>query len=273
MTIRLLHISDIHFGPPHRPELDDAIRKLIVAEKPDALLVSGDITQRATRDQFEAARDYLGSLSLPQVVVPGNHDVPLYALHHRLGSPFRRYREFLADDLEPTLKLPGVWVFGMNTAKGWTAKNGVFRAETLQRCKAFFSGAPPAVLRVVVAHHHLLPAPGARYDPVAARARNAARAFSDARVDIVLAGHLHHAFVLRVKTYYPKLSFGTLVAHSGTSMSSRGRGVEHEANSVNIIESDAETLVIRNLRYRERAGDFALAARYQFPRVAATVTL
>jgi 3',5'-cyclic AMP phosphodiesterase CpdA len=262
----LLHISDVHFGPPHRPELDDAIRVLIVREKPDALLVSGDLTQRATRAQFEAARDYFRSLSLPQVIVPGNHDVPLYALHQRLFTPFKRYRAFMAEDLEPALKLPGAWIFGMNTAHGWTGKNGIFRAEALGRMADFFAAAPEGVLRVVVEHHHLLPAPGAVYDPVARRSAAAAVALSEAKVDLVVAGHLHHAFVNRLRSFRPAAVHGTVVAHSGTSMSSRGRGAEHEANSVNLIVADEEVLTIDNLRSTGGDGLFLLAARYQFPR-------
>ncbi len=259
-SVRLLHITDIHFGPPHDDALDDAIRGLIAREAPDALLVSGDLTQRAKADQFEAARAYLSSLSLPQVVVPGNHDVPLYALHERLGDPFGRFRKHFAPDLEPTLQLDRAWIFGMNTAKGWTMKNGVFREETLARMERFFADAPREALRVVVAHHHLLPAPGVVYDPVAARAREAAEALSRARVDVLLGGHLHHTFVQRLRDFYPGLAWNTWVAHAGTSMSTRGRRAEHGMNTVNLLDFDGAHLKLVSLRHD--GGHFLPAMHY-----------
>lgn len=266
MAVRLLHISDIHFGPPHRPELDDAIRTLVEREHFDALLVSGDLTQRATREQFTAARAFLQSLSVPQVVVPGNHDVPLWAVHERLTSPFGRYRRYLSNELEPTLRLPGAWIYGLNTAHGWTAKNGVFKQDSLAQCEAFFAAAPEGVLRVAVAHHHLLPAPGPLYDPIAARAREGAYALARARIDVLVSGHLHHAFLGHTRAYYPKLEHNTIVVHSGTSMSRRGRGIEHEANSLNVIEFDGATLTISNLLYAGDDGLFVPAVEYRFPR-------
>lgn len=239
------------------------MRELLAAEPFDALVVSGDLTQRARPPQFAAARAYFGSLSVPQVIVPGNHDVPLWALHERLFTPFRRYRAHFNPDLEPTLKLAGMWIYGLNTAKNLTAKNGVFRAASLARMEAFFAAAPDGVLRVAVAHHHLLPAPGPVYDPPASRTREAAYALARARVDLVLAGHLHHAFIARTRDFYPRLSHDTLVAHAGTSMSSRGRGPERERNSLQVVEFDGARWAVEPRLFT--AGGFAAAARYEFP--------
>lgn len=266
MSVRLLHITDIHFGPPHRAELDAALGAFTAREKFDAVVVSGDLTQRATEAQFKAAHAFLKSLSVPQVVVPGNHDVPLWAAHERFFTPFARYRRHLADELEPQLKLPGAWICGINTAKGWTAKNGVFRAASLERCRAFFADAPAETLRVVVAHHHLLPAPGPLYDPVAERSRDAAHALAAAQVDLVAAGHMHYAFVGHTRDYYPSLAHDTLVAHAGTSMSTRGRGAEKGLNSVNVISFDGAQIEVEHLRYVGGARLFAKSAGYAFPR-------
>lgn len=232
----------------------------------DAVLVSGDLTQRATEAQFKAAHAFLKSLSVPQVVVPGNHDVPLWAAHERFFTPFARYRRCLADELEPQLKLPGAWICGVNTAKGWTAKNGVFRAASLARCRTFFADAPAETLRVVVAHHHLLPAPGPLYDPVAERSRDAAHGFAAAQVDLVAAGHMHYAFVGHTRDYYPALTHDTLVAHAGTSMSTRGRGAEKGLCSVNVISFDGAQIEVEHLRYVGGARLFAKSAGHSFPR-------
>ncbi len=265
LSVRLLHISDIHFGPPHRAEMDTVVRKLVEDEQPDALVVSGDLTQRARPEQFTEARNWLASLRVPQVVIPGNHDVPLWAVHERLGDPFGRYRTHLSDELEPTLRLDGVWIYGLNTAKGFTLKNGVFRASSLQAMKAFFADAPRGTLRVATAHHHLLPAPGQVYDPVASRARAAAYALNEAGVDVLLSGHLHHSFVVQVRDHYPRLRHRTLVVHSGTTMSTRGRHAEHGMNSLNVIEADGARLHIEHRHYSEEQKRFVGVAGYQYP--------
>lgn len=266
MSVRLLHVTDVHFGPPHRAALDAALRDYVARERFDALVVSGDLTQRARPEQFAAARAFFASLSVPQVIVPGNHDVPLWAVHERLTAPFARYRAHFAAELEPSLRLPEAWIFGLNTAKGWTAKNGVFRREALARCRAFFAGCPPEALRVVVAHHHLLPAPGPLYDPVAAGAGEAAATFAAAGVDLVLGGHLHFSFLGHTRDYFPHLGRDTLVAHAGTSMSGRGRGAERGLNSVNVVAYDGEEIVVEHLRHVGGSALFARSARYVFPR-------
>ena len=266
MKIRFVHVSDLHFGPPHRSELDDALRLWVERERPDALLVSGDLTQRARPEQFEAARRYLESFSLPQVVVPGNHDISWWRFQERLLDPMRSYARYFSSLLEPALQLPYAWIFGLNTAKGFTVKNGIFREEALQRLEAFFQRAPSNVLRVVVAHHHLLPAPGPFLDPVATRAREAVYSFNRAKIDLVTAGHLHHGFLSQVRDYFPGLAHRTLVVHAGTSMSSRGRGPEHGLNSLNLIAVDDEQITIDQCRHVGGEMLFESVARYTFPR-------
>jgi 3',5'-cyclic AMP phosphodiesterase CpdA len=74
----LLHISDVHFGPPHRPELAEKVLEFADRRKPDAVVLSGDLTQRAKPEQFRQARRFVDRFPAPALVVPGNHDVPLY---------------------------------------------------------------------------------------------------------------------------------------------------------------------------------------------------
>ena len=174
--------------------------------------------------------------------------MPLWAVHLRLLAPFQRYRTHFSETLEPVLRLPGAWIFGLNTARGFAFKNGVFREGALARCTAFFRDAPPGALRVVAAHHHLVQSPVERYDPAAWRAERARRVFSEAGVDLVLSGHLHHGFMA------PAAPGGSpesrpWVVHSGTSMSARGRGGEHGMNTMNLIESSADSVRIVRLRH------------------------
>ena len=229
--------------------MDAAIRQFVEERQPDALLVSGDLTQRARPEQFQATRRFLDSLSLPKVVVPGNHDVPLWSVHERLFNPLGRWRRWFSPETEPTLKLPGLWVYGINTAKGLTLKNGSFRESSLARMRSFFADSPADTFRMVVAHHHLTPAVRTFYDPVAGRAHAAAKALATSRVDLVVSGHLHHGFLRSLPEHYGGLDYPTRVLHSGTSMSSRGRWEEAERNSMNWIDMDGTSVRISRLQH------------------------
>src|SRR5689334_179320 len=88
--ITLLHVSDLHFGPPYVTEVGEALQSFAAQLAPTAIIASGDFTQRAKAEQFAAARAFLDRLPrVPLVVTPGNHDVPLYRVAERLLDPYR----------------------------------------------------------------------------------------------------------------------------------------------------------------------------------------
>src|SRR3954469_19108949 len=96
----IVHLSDLHFGRLDRRVVAPLVAA-IRAIAPDLVAVSGDFTQRARASQFVEARDFLQTLPFPQLVVPGNHDVPLFDVARRFLRPLARYRRFIADDVEP----------------------------------------------------------------------------------------------------------------------------------------------------------------------------
>src|SRR5205807_7709137 len=102
------------------PPLIQAVR----AVSPDLVAVSGDFTQRARRRQFLEARAFLDALPFRTIVVPGNHDVPLYNLVARLASPLASYRRFISDDLEPTFQDEELAMVGLNIARAFVAGGG-----------------------------------------------------------------------------------------------------------------------------------------------------
>src|SRR5207248_6077307 len=112
----VVHLSDLHFGredPPVVAALVDAISAL----EPSVIVVSGDLTQRARRHQFLRARRFLDALPFARVVVPGNHDVPLFNLFARVVDPLGGYRRYVTTDLTPTFVDPPVVVVGLNTTR------------------------------------------------------------------------------------------------------------------------------------------------------------
>ena len=124
----IAHLSDLHFGRTDEavlPALIDTIREA----KPDVVVVSGDLTQRARRREFRAARDFLSMLAFSQVIVPGNHDVPLYNVYMRAFHPLSRFRRFFGEEVAPFLADDEIAIIGVNTARSLTFKDGRINRE------------------------------------------------------------------------------------------------------------------------------------------------
>lgn len=266
---RLLHLSDVHFGPHHAPEAAAAALDLVARRRPDLVVVSGDLTQRAKPRQFVEARrfvDRIHALGVPSIAVPGNHDVPLYRVWERLFAPYGAYRRHFDRELEPTFADDELHVVGLNTAFNWTFKNGRLRLARLGTLGEQLAAVPATRCRIVVAHHPLVPAPGFGDRTVLRNALAATRRFAASGVEMVLSGHLHQAFVTGSDEWYPGSGERVLLVHSGTSSSYRGRGAERRRMTCNWIEVDAGEIRVTPLRY-EPAGDaFAPLGELRAPR-------
>ena len=112
----IVHLSDLHFGRLDVRIIEPLVQR-IDSIRPDLVAISGDLTQRARRRQFREARAFLDKLSFPTLVVPGNHDVPLFNVAERLLDPFRGYRRFVSANLEPAHLDDEVAVVGLNSAR------------------------------------------------------------------------------------------------------------------------------------------------------------
>src|SRR3569832_1942058 len=151
--MRIAHLSDLHFGH-HDPEWARGLAADVSAQEPTLVVVSGDFTQRGTRSEFEQARSFLSSLSVPFFAVPGNHDVPMLNLFTRLANPYALYQQYIDPDLEPFLEIGGVAIAGLKTARrarfelNWA--HGSISDTQLSRLAATFERASPEAVRVVV---------------------------------------------------------------------------------------------------------------------------
>ena len=262
----ILHISDVHFGPPHRPRVSDGVVDLAGERRPDLVVVSGDLTQRAKPEQFAAARRFVDRIPVPTIVVPGNHDVPMYRFWERIFSPFGAYRRHFADELEPVYRDDGLLVVGINTAYNWTIKEGRITLARLRQVAAQLAATPESVFKVVVAHHHLIPPPNFGTQAVLANAWEAMDVFSLAGVDLILSGHLHQSYIGNSEEFYPQGRPPVVVVHSGTTTSSRGRAFERERNTCNWIRFDDHSVVVSRLMWHDDAGRFAEHSRHWYPR-------
>ncbi len=263
---QILHISDVHFGPKHVPEVAAGVLATIDERRPDLVVLSGDLTQRAKPYQFRQARAWVDHFPVPSVVVPGNHDVPLYRFWERLFVPFGAYRRWFARDLEPIYRDEEMLVVGVNTAHGWTFKDGRIALKRLAQVEELLAATPESVLKVVVAHHHLIAPPAFDSQRVATHARQALEVFARAGVDLVLSGHQHLSYIGSSEDFYPRGLPPVVIVHTGTTTSNRGRGSERSANTCNWILTDGGTITVSCHRWDPGTTCFREHSRHVYPR-------
>lgn len=258
----VVHLSDLHFGRLDGVVLP-ALTADIVARKPDVVAVSGDLTQRARSHEFRQARDFLKTLPFPKVVVPGNHDVPLYNVVSRTLRPFTKYQRYLGEDMEPFFADEEIAVLGINTARAFTFKNGrINRRQVAQAC-ARLEPHGRHITRIVVTHHPFdLPKAEGRGGLVG-RAAMAMTGFAGCHVDFFLSGHLHTSHVGHSAARYKIAGYSALMIQAGTATSTRQRG---ESNAYNIIKIDGPRVAIECAKWEPALGKFGISGVERFRR-------
>jgi 3',5'-cyclic AMP phosphodiesterase CpdA len=258
----IVHLSDLHFGRTDAAVLEP-LREAVSAARPDVVVVSGDLTQRAKKHEFEEARRYLERLPRPQIVVPGNHDVPLYRVWERFLSPLGKYRRFIGEDLEPSYVDDEIAVIGVNTARSLTFKNGRINEEQMATIHRHLDPLAESVTKVVVTHHPFdLPDQEGDVE-IVGRARAAMKVFSDCGVDLLLAGHFHTSEAGETSAHHQISGYSALVVQAGTATSTRGRG---EQNSFNVLRLRTDEIDVERQEWQPAAGVFVVAGVERFIR-------
>lgn len=263
----IAHLSDIHFGRTDPAVVEGCIADLN-AQQPSLVVMSGDFTQRARAAQYKEAMRFMGRLPRPQLVVPGNHDIPLFNLPERFLMPLRNYRKYVTRDLRPVYQDEELLVVGVNTARPFTLnfdgfwKDGKISDEQLLDIKLRACELPPTVFKVVVTHHPFIPPPGERVHGIVHNHKRALDQLEQCNIDMLLAGHLHMGYSGDVRTHHEAVKRSMISVQAGTATSTRRRD---EPNAYNLITINPDHLTIQ-----VRAWDgtqFVKAARTHFSRL------
>jgi 3',5'-cyclic AMP phosphodiesterase CpdA len=261
----IAHISDLHFGAA-----DDAIvaalRERLDDLRPSLVAVSGDLTQRARRGQFAAASRFLRSLPYPQILVPGNHDVPLYNLLARFYDPLGGYRRHITRDRFPVFVDGEIAVVGADTTRSFTVKDGGLTRADVERLVTLLDGFGVDVLKAVVCHHP--------FDPLASRLGRLTIPAPDAGAvarlvehgaDLFLTGHRHLSYTGHTAIRYRVHGSSAIVVEAGTATSTRARG---ELNSFNVVRVEPRRVSVERLAWTRDTRSFDLVHTEAFVRTA-----
>lgn len=235
MTV-LLHVSDTHFGT-ERAVAVEALVRLAHEQKPAIVVFSGDITQRARRAQFDAARKFAARLDAPvTIAIPGNHDIPLFNVFARLFWPYANYRRAFGRALEPIYESDELLILCVNTTRPRRHIDGQISVEQTERTATRLRAARREQLRIVVLHHpvHVIFPEDERN--LLHGHRQALRAWAHSGADLVLGGHIHLPYVRPVTG----LARTIWAVQAGTAVSRRVR--DGAPNSVNILRYSPRAL-------------------------------
>ncbi len=271
-ALTIAHVSDLHFGRDVSLTQVEALEAQLPSLKPDAIVLSGDISQRARHGELQMARffrDRVGKVA-PVLTIPGNHDVEWWASPFgvRGSEPlFRKFRRYFGPILTPHFEIPGAFITGALSSYGvaagsmtWNlndmAVKGHLPQSEAERVTRYFETAPPGTVRVLVVHHNVLR--GAISQRMGlARWRQAQRRLRATGADLILCGHDHQESSGQID--------GTVVVSTTGTLTSRTRG--RRPSAYNIVTVDDDSISVQHLRWEEDLRRFKPSDQARYGRV------
>ena len=262
----VVQISDLHFGAILEPTLDVLVDYLHGIE-PQLTIISGDLTQRATREQFLKAHAYMKRLPMPQLVIPGNHDVPLYNVFRRFLTPFAAYDEAISPEHNPTFIDDEIAVVAVNSARSFTFKGGRLTAAGVQHGVAQYARATNGQVRLFVTHHPFDIPVALDGVSIVRGARAAVQAFAACEVDVYLTGHLHLVHHAPASLFMHGYNATMLVAGTATSTRARGETNSFYVFRIDHTRNDDAAIVIETHSWNAARNLFEVTDARSLPRV------
>jgi 3',5'-cyclic AMP phosphodiesterase CpdA len=232
----LIQISDTHFGT-EQPQVVEALVRLVHEQAPELVILSGDITQRARTAQFRAAKVFVESLRVPRtLIIPGNHDIPLYDVFTRFLRPYAKYAREFGTTLEPVYESETLLIITVKTTRRYRHVDGEVSPEQIERVASLLKAASPHQLRIVVTHQPVCVMRPQDEENLLRGHKAAIHAWASAGADLIMGGHIHLPYVCPMHETLGNGSRKLWAVQAGTAISSR---IRHEAgNSVNIVRYD-----------------------------------
>lgn len=237
---KIVHCSDLHFGRNDEVLVNLMIKK-INQSKPDLVVVSGDLTERATEKQFKKAKAFLDKIPFKKLVIPGNHDVPLYNIYYRFLKPFVRYKKYISQDLGPKYEDDEIIVQGINTARSFAFTRGKIRETSIAEIAEHFEDSPNK-FKILVTHHPFILVPDFPVRDFLRRRKFFFKKIKNYLPDLILSGHYHYSYTGQIKRKYLPKGKKVAVSLTGSSFSTRTR---KQINSYNIIQISGEKFKIK----------------------------
>jgi 3',5'-cyclic AMP phosphodiesterase CpdA len=247
----IIHLSDLHFGRIRKPVMAPLIKE-IESFKPDLLVISGDLTMRAKTKEFAETKAFLDSLPYPKIIVPGNHDIPLYNIFSRFFRALKKFKHYITEDLFPIYRDEEMAVYGLNTARSWLIMKGEVDLEQISKICAELNKLPNHLIKIIVTHHPFDLPFSKKQIYLIKRSRIAMEMLLLSRADLFLAGHVH-ASITHIPEICKEMGYNSLLIQAGTATSVRTR---REENAFNVLKLDYPRLEVTTYFWDLDQGNF-----------------
>jgi 3',5'-cyclic AMP phosphodiesterase CpdA len=220
--LRIAQLGDIHFGSEDKAAIL-ATRDIINHCDVDGVAICGDITQNGAKAEFEAAASWVSGLQPPCIIVPGNHDTPMFGLAQRILRPWSRFNKVFKPYSRPLL-FDEIGLAPLNTARGWQVRGNWAEGRVgLSEMRTALAHVVSKPVSILVCHHPLFDHQDAALKTATSRGEEAEEVLTAMGVSLVLTGHVHAPSVVRRSINdrnYVAIGTGTLSCRTRTTKAS-----------------------------------------------------
>jgi 3',5'-cyclic AMP phosphodiesterase CpdA len=258
--MRLAHLSDLHFGRPASPERILSLKEDLSANRPQLIIITGDITDRGRVSQFRSAIDFLDQVGLPFIIVPGNREVSVSAFWEWMAPrlAMNRFRGFFGQSdrilwKSDEFKLAFFGLNSVHTFPSWPGKIARESRYWLRQQAAKLAD----YRKVLFLHHPVMPVIRASsfWAHTLSDAGELLNICTETGIILILQGHKHRSSVVEINV--PERNARVVISAAGAPLASRWDA------AYNLIEMLPEEMVVLTREFVQ--GRFDQTGVYKFP--------